>query len=67
MTYDLNGADAMSAALWFLRREERRHEGDLLKIRRDIYELESRGVKLPKGPGLDTFFKIPGVDYEEEE
>lgn len=65
-TYDLNGANALSAALWFLTREEYRHEQDLKAIRRDISALQLRGVKMPKTPEFKTFFRIPGVDYDEE-
>jgi hypothetical protein len=59
-TYELNGASATSAMLWFLRHERLRHYQDIEAIERDIEGLLAMKVKLPDHPPLDTFITIPG-------
>lgn len=59
---ELNGANTLDAALWFLSREYDRHIDDLIVIQRDIHRLKELGAKLPDTP-LDTFFEVPGVKY----
>jgi hypothetical protein len=58
--YELNGAGALSAALWFLCRERERHFADIDRINRDIDALEFAGVQMPEAPELSAFFVVPG-------
>lgn len=60
MTYDLNGASAKEAMLFFLSRERERHLEDVRKIDLDIVALMREGVELPDFPPLDTFIVIKG-------
>lgn len=63
-TYELNGASAQSAMLWFLRHEILRHYQDIKDCERDISYLLALKTKMPNVPGIDTFIKVPGVKYE---
>jgi hypothetical protein len=63
-TYELNGAGAESAMLWFLMRERQRHFEDITVINVDILALIKKGVILPETPSLDTFITVPGVRYD---
>ncbi len=60
--YELNGANTLDAALWFLSRERDRHYNDIYAIDRDIEALLKLGAKLPT-TATDMFFAIPGVKY----
>lgn len=60
MTYDLNGASAKEAMLWFIKHERLRHYQDIQQAEKDIDALESQGVKCPDFPPLDTFIVIKG-------
>jgi len=64
--YELNGADARSAMLWFLKHERLRHYQDIQQAERDIEALESQGVKCPDSPPLDTFIDVPEMSTNGE-
>ena len=59
MSYELNGADARSAMLWFLKHERLRHYQDIQQAEKDIEALESQGVKCPDNPPLDSSIDVP--------
>jgi hypothetical protein len=63
-TYELNGAGARQAMLWFLRRERLRHYQDIEVIERDIEGLLAMDVEMPEHPSIDTFITVPGVKYQ---
>lgn len=67
MTYELNGAGARQAMLWFLRRERLRHYQDIEAIERDIEGLLKMGITMPDHPSIGTFVTVPGVKYETTE
>ena len=63
-TYELNGASAQSAMLWFLKHERMRHYQDIEAIERDIEGLLALKVQPPDLPPIDAFIKVPGVQYD---
>ena len=63
-TYELNGASAQSAMLWFLRHEILRHWRDIETAQRDIKALLELKTEMPTFPEIDTFITVPGVHYD---
>jgi len=66
-TYELNGASAQSAMLWFLRHERLRHYQDIETIERDIEGLLALKIKMPDHPPLDTFIAVPDLIADAKE
>lgn len=64
--YQLNGAEAKNAMLWFLWRERERHGRDIEAISRDITALLHDGAIMPEYPSLDTFVAVKGGNKGED-
>ena len=53
----LDKGKAKEVALWFLKKEYRRHMKDMIMIQKDIMKLEKEGIKAPN-VDLDTWIDV---------
>ena len=53
----VNSLDALQALKFFLTKERKRHEQDIVAINKDILKLN--GIEIPPGLSLDTWYEVP--------